>query len=404
MCAALLALAAAAPRRAGRPASRHQGVVQFAHRRQGHPHPGPRHCRQAHDAHAAPRRPPVGAPPPGPRPPRARARPASSPRPRYKVDDLGREVPAPRAAAAIILDPETNEVLFAENAQDLRSIASITKVMTALVFLESLADPFLPVKVERADVARASTTYLRTGYTVTVDQLLHLLLIGSDNAAARVLARVSPYGSEGFIARMNEKARELGLEQTHYEDPSGLLSGNVSSAYDQARLIAYASADDRIGGLMRKSEFDFTPAKRNVHVSSTNRLVRTGEIDVLGGKTGFISSSGYCLATLVRVPQTGRQLAVVVLGARSNAARFAETKHLYNWVHAHAQTAAGPDGAQPQTAARSRSPRLVGLESLRGHGLIERQRRHRVERHEQRPSGPLHVDAPSDSACTPRTP
>jgi len=266
--------------------------------------------------------------------------------PRYKVDDLGREVPAPRAAAAIILDPETNEVLFAENAQDLRSIASITKVMTALVFLESLADPFLPVKVERADVTRASTTYLRDGYTVTVDQLLHLLLIGSDNAAARVLARVSPYGPEGFIARMNEKARELGLQQTHYDDPSGLLSGNVSSAYDQARLIAYASADDRIGGLMRKSEFDFTPAKRSVHVSSTNRLVRTGEFDVLGGKTGFISSSGYCLATLVRVPQTGRQLAVVVLGARSNAARFAETKHLYNWVYTHSQTAAGPDGAQ----------------------------------------------------------
>ncbi len=270
--------------------------------------------------------------------------------PRYKVDDAGREVPAPRAAAAIIYDPETNEVLFEENAQELRSIASITKVMTSLVFLESLADPFMLVKVERADVARASTTYLRAGYTLSVDQLLHLLLIGSDNAAARVLARVSPYGSEGFIARMNEKARELGLQQTHYEDASGLLSGNISSAYDQARLIAYASADDRIGGLMRKSEFDFTPGKRNVHVSSTNRLVRAGEIDVLGGKTGFISSSGYCLATLIRVPQTGRQLAVVVLGARSNAARFAETKHLYNWVNTHVPAAAGPDGAplQPQ--------------------------------------------------------
>ncbi len=234
-------------------------------------------------------------------------------------------------------------MLFEENAQELRSIASITKVMTALVFLESLADPTVPVKIERADVTRASTTYLRAGYTVSVDQLLHLLLIGSDNAAARVLARVSPHGSDGFIARMNEKARELGLLQTHYDDPSGLLSGNVSSAFDQARLIAYASADDRIGGLMRKSEFDFTPAKRSVHVSSTNRLVRQGEIDVLGGKTGFISSSGYCLATLIRVPQTGRQLAMVVLGARSNAARFSETKHLYNWVNTHTLTAAGAD-------------------------------------------------------------
>ncbi|MEP7116028.1 MAG: serine hydrolase [Acidobacteriota bacterium] len=266
--------------------------------------------------------------------------------PRFKVDDAGREVPDPRAAAAIIYDPETNEVLFQENATELRSMASITKVMTALVFLESLADPSLMVKVERPDVLHASTTYLRAGYNVTVEQLLHLLLIGSDNAAARVLARVSPYGSEGFIARMNEKARELGLQQTHYEDPSGLLSGNVSSAYDLARLISYASADDRIGGLMRKSEFDFTPGTRSVHVSSTNRLVRQGEIDILGGKTGFISSSGYCLATLVRVPQTGRQLAMVVLGARSNAARFAETKHLYNWVNAHEQTVAGSDGAQ----------------------------------------------------------
>jgi serine-type D-Ala-D-Ala endopeptidase (penicillin-binding protein 7) len=252
-------------------------------------------------------------------------------------------VPDPRAAAAIIYDPETNEVLFEENAQELRSIASITKVMTALVFLESLADGSAPVTVERVDVSHASTTYLRAGYSVSTDQLLHLLLIGSDNAAARVLARVSPHGSDGFIARMNEKARELGLLQTHYEDPSGLLSGNVSSAFDQARLIAYAAADDRIGGLMRKSEFDFTPVKRNVHVSSTNRLVRQGEMDVLGGKTGFISSSGYCLAMLIRVPQTGRQLSMVVLGARSNAARFAEAKHLYNWVNATTTTVAGPD-------------------------------------------------------------
>ena len=266
-------------------------------------------------------------------------------KPRFKVDGMGREVPDPRAAAAIIYDPETTEVLFEENAQELRSIASITKVMTALVFLESLADASELVKIERADVARASTTYLRAGYTVSVDQLLHLLLIGSDNAAARVLARVSPYGSDGFIARMNEKARELGLLQTHYDDPSGLLSGNVSSAFDQARLIAYAAADERIGGLMRKSEFDFTPVRRNVHVSSTNRLVRQGDIDVLGGKTGFINSSGYCLVTLVRVPESGRQLAMVVLGARSNAARFAETKHLYNWVNSHTMATAGPDGS-----------------------------------------------------------
>ena len=225
-------------------------------------------------------------------------------------------MPAPRAAAAIIYDPETNQVLFEENAQQLRSIASITKVMTALVFLESLPDLSQSVTVERADVIRASTTYLRAGYSVTGDDLLHLLLIGSDNAAARVIARVSAFGTEGFIDRMNEKAAELGLEMTHYEDTSGLLSANVSSAYDMARLIAYAAADERIGAIMRKSGYTMAAGRRKLQVNSTNRLVRTGELEVLGGKTGFISSSGYCLATLVRLPQTGRQVAVVVLGAR----------------------------------------------------------------------------------------
>jgi len=266
--------------------------------------------------------------------------------PRFKVDETGREVPAPRAAAAIIYDPETNEVLFEEHALEQRSIASITKVMTALVSLEAMTDPSVVVKVERADVTRASTTYLRAGYTVSVDELLHLLLIGSDNAAARVLARVSPYGSEGFVARMNEKARELGLQQTHYEDPSGLLSGNVSTAYEMARLISYAVADERVGSVMRKAAFDFMPGRRNVHVNSTNRFVRSGEVEVIGGKTGFISSSGYCLATIVRLPQTGRQVAMVVLGARSNAARFAETRHLFNWLNSSTLAAAGPDGGQ----------------------------------------------------------
>jgi serine-type D-Ala-D-Ala endopeptidase (penicillin-binding protein 7) len=268
--------------------------------------------------------------------------------PRFKVDEQGREVPAPRAAAAIVYDPETNEVLFEEHALEARSIASITKVMTALVFLESFTDPSMEIKVERADVARASTTYLRAGYMVSVDELLHLLLIGSDNAAARVLARSSPYGADGFVARMNEKSRELGLVNTHFEDPSGLYAGNVSTAFELARLIAYASVDERIGSVMRKADFDFVPGKRNVHVASTNRFVRSGELEVLGGKTGFISSSGYCLATLVRLPQTGRQVAVVVLGARSNAARFAETKHLFNWLSGATVAAAGPDSGLQQ--------------------------------------------------------
>jgi serine-type D-Ala-D-Ala endopeptidase (penicillin-binding protein 7) len=268
--------------------------------------------------------------------------------PRFKIDDLGQEVPDVRAAAAIIYNPETNQVLWESNAQDQRSIASITKVMTALVFLESGAPLSTPVTIQRADVYRASTTYLRAGYQVTADDLINLLLIGSDNAAARALARVSPYGAAGFIDQMNGKAEELGLERTHYADPSGLLADNVSSAYDMARLIAFASADERIGSVMRKASHTVQAGKRTINVNSTNQLVKTGEYDVLGGKTGFISRSGYCLATLLRLPQSGQQVAVVVLGAKSNQGRFWETRHLFNWMSTHTQKLLGLGQPQEQ--------------------------------------------------------
>ncbi len=252
--------------------------------------------------------------------------------PRFRVDEFGREVPDVRAEAAIIYNPETNEVLWADHAQDLRSIASITKVMTALVFLDSGADLTMPVTVQRTDVLRASTTYLRAGYKVVAADLLNLLLVGSDNAAARALARVSPFGSAGFIDQMNEKAKLLGLTSTHYADPSGLLADNVSSAYDLARLISFAAADERIGGIMRKTSYTTRSGNSTISANSTNQLVKTGDLDVLGGKTGFISRSGYCLASLFRLPQTGQLVSVVVLGAKSNASRFWETRHLFNWM------------------------------------------------------------------------
>jgi serine-type D-Ala-D-Ala endopeptidase (penicillin-binding protein 7) len=257
--------------------------------------------------------------------------------PRFKIDELGQEVPHVRAEAAIIYNPETNQVLWESNGQEERSIASITKVMTALVILESGMPLSTPATIQRADVYHASTTYLRAGYKVTAEDLLNLLMIGSDNAAARAIARISPYGSSGFIDRMNQKAAELGLEKTHYADPSGLLAANVSSAYDMARLIAFASSDERLASIMRKAAHTIYAGDRTINVKSTNHLVREGQIDVLGGKTGFISRAGYCVATLLRLPQTGQQVAVVVLGARSNQGRFWETRHLFNWLNAHTQ-------------------------------------------------------------------
>ncbi|MGH7553943.1 MAG: D-alanyl-D-alanine carboxypeptidase family protein [Longimicrobiales bacterium] len=249
-------------------------------------------------------------------------------------------MPDVRAEAAIIYDSATGHVLWESNSQNQRSIASITKVMTAAVFVENSPDLSETVVIDRSDVRAASTTYLKAGYKVTKGDLLHLALIASDNAAARALARVSPYGPTAFIDRMNEKAIELGLTSTRYADPSGLLSDNVSSAYDMARLITHVSGDERIAGVMRKQNYTVTAGRRVITIHSTNQLVMRGDVDVQAGKTGFIRSAGYCLATLLRLP-TGPQVAVVVLGARSNAGRFWETRHLFNWFATKAQDLLG---------------------------------------------------------------
>ena len=251
--------------------------------------------------------------------------------PQYKTDASGALVPDVRAAAAIVFDPENGQVLYEENAQDQRSIASITKVMTAVVFLEDNPDLTRTVTIERGDVYAASTTYLRANERVTLENLLHLTLIASDNAAARALSRVSHGGTAFFVERMNEKSLELGLETTHFADPSGLNPANVSSAYDLSRLITFAAGDDRISPIMRKPHYTVTTSRRTITINNTNRLLLGGDLEVLGGKTGFINKAGHCLATLLRLP-TGNQVAVVILGARSNNGRFWETRHLFNWL------------------------------------------------------------------------
>ena len=271
---------------------------------------------------------------------------------RFRVNEQGEQVPDLRAAAAIAYDPATGQVLWEENSHSQRSIASITKLMTAVVFLDGSPDLTGKTVILRTDVRRASTTHLRAGYEVSNRDLLHLLLIASDNAAARAIARVSPHGATGFVARMNEKAAELGLTNTHYAEPSGLLSANVSSAYDMARLMAYVGGDERIAGVMQKQRHDLSVGRRTISIRSTNQLVRNGDVDVLGGKTGYIRRAGYCLATLLRLPDGGPSVVVVVLGARSSAARFLETRQLFSWLASRAQDLL----AKPLEAAAVASP------------------------------------------------
>ena len=249
--------------------------------------------------------------------------------PQFKLDLLGNQVPAIRAAAAIIYNPQTGQILWGENQHARRPIASLTKLMTAITFMSGRPDLSQRVKVAASDVRRASVTYLRTGELVSYNDLLHLTLIASDNGAARVLARTSEGGTAAFIARMNDTAQHLGLTNSEYADPSGLDDRNVSSAYDISQMIAMVTSDPLLGPITRTARYEARTNLRRFTVRNTNRLLDS-EPDVVGGKTGFIRKAGYCLATLFQVPD-GAQVAVVVLGAANSTTRFWEARHLFHW-------------------------------------------------------------------------
>lgn len=253
------------------------------------------------------------------------------------------ELPKPRvrAGAAIVYNPATHEILWESNGFQRRPIASITKVMTALVFLEQEHDLRSDVVISRRDVRRASTTYLRRGERISLYNLLHLALVASDNAAARVLARASLWGTDGFVKKMNAKAKQMGLRGTVFTDPSGLHSGNVSTAYDLSRLISYATTRPIISTIMRKPSHRMKTSRRQLTVRNTNKLLK-GRLLVHGGKTGYIDASGYCLAAVVKLPDND-PLSLVVLGAGSNSRRFSEVRRLADWVSKNVDALAAPD-------------------------------------------------------------
>ena len=237
------------------------------------------------------------------------------------------------ARSAIVVDPATGAILYEKNAEATVPIASITKLMTVLVFLEGKPNLERMADVTREDLYGAGHTRLRLHERVELGDLLHMTLMCSDNAATRVLVRESSLAPEDFLARMNQKALELGLTHTRYVEFTGLDERNVSTASDVARLLRVAANHPTIQGITTTRSYEFKSTRpygsRNiprVHmVANTNRLLY-GRYEVLGGKTGFIQESGYCLATWLRAE--GHEMIAVVLGAPTNATRFADVMRL----------------------------------------------------------------------------
>ncbi len=230
------------------------------------------------------------------------------------------------ARAAIILDAKTGEVLFDKNSGQAMPIASLTKIMTTMVYLETKPDLTRRAMVTREDLAGSGHTRLRAGEIVTMRDLLHLALLSSDNAATRSLVRNSDLEREEFLARMNRKAQVMGLHQTRFVEFTGLSEQNVSTATEYAQILKRAGTEPMISHITTLPDYTFRSSKKDYHLVNTNRLCRYGVFDVRGGKTGFISEAGYCLATWVST--RSRDVISVVLGAPSNSVRFSETRRL----------------------------------------------------------------------------
>lgn len=251
------------------------------------------------------------------------------------------------ARAALLIDAQTGEVLFDKNGGMPMPIASLTKLMTAIVFLETDPDLSKRVMVTREDLAGAGKTQLRSGEVVTVRDLLHSSLLSSDNAATRSLVRNSGIAPDEFLGRMNRHAQVMGLPNTRFVEFTGLSDQNVSSAQEYAQILKIASQQPLIAHITTLPDYNFRSSRRDHHLVNTNRLCRYGVFDVKSGKTGFIRRSGYCLATWVSTES--RDVIAVVFGAPSNRARFAEARKLIDRMGSSPAPGAAPTTAAPRS-------------------------------------------------------
>jgi D-alanyl-D-alanine endopeptidase (penicillin-binding protein 7) len=241
-----------------------------------------------------------------------------------------------KSGVALVLDQDTNEVLFAKNSQAVLPIASITKLMTALVVTEAglPLDEVLTINTADIDVEKGSRSRLRPGTALTREEMLHLALMASENRAANALGRHYPGGMAAFVEAMNRKAQALGMVNTHYVEPTGLSSRNQSNASDLALLVREADKHELIRRLSTSPAYDVALGRRQVQFRNTNSLVRNGEWDIGLQKTGYISEAGRCL--VMQAQLAGRKLIMVLLDSAGKYSRIGDAERIRKWLNQHA--------------------------------------------------------------------
>jgi serine-type D-Ala-D-Ala endopeptidase (penicillin-binding protein 7) len=251
------------------------------------------------------------------------------------------------SSVALVIDQQTNEVLFSKNDSAVLPIASLTKLMTGLVVTDANLplDDLVTISADDIDTVKGSRSRLAVGTTLTRRELMHLALMSSENRAAHALGRTYPGGLDQFVRLMNAKARELGMRDTRYVEPTGLSSLNQSSARDLATLVSVAYQRPILRSLSTSPSHQLDLGHRTLEFRNSNGLIRNPDWEIGLQKTGYISEAGRCLVMQTRV--AGRQLIMVFLDATGKLGRAQDAERVRRWVETqtyHPAVAVRPQG------------------------------------------------------------
>jgi len=233
-----------------------------------------------------------------------------------------------KSKIALVVDAKTSEELLVKDADRVVPIASITKLMTAMVVLDAKPpmDEKLTISDDDRDLVMGTTSRLHAGWTLSRENLLHLALMSSENRAAAALSRYYPGGRPAFIKAMNAKAAELGMTKTHFVNPNGLTNENVSTAFDLVKLVRAADEYPLIREFTTDPRYDVRVSRYTLPYVNSNRLVGRPDWDIEVQKTGFTNEAGRCVVMLVNAE--GRALIMIFLDAYGKLTRFADARRV----------------------------------------------------------------------------
>jgi D-alanyl-D-alanine endopeptidase (penicillin-binding protein 7) len=238
------------------------------------------------------------------------------------------------SSKALIVNQNTGETIYAKSTNIPTPIASVTKLMTAMVLLDQHLpmDDLIAVSSADVDTLKGTSSRLRVGTTLTRHDMLQLALMSSENRAASALARTTPLGMSSFVAAMNSKAVELGMTQTRFSDPTGLNSENVSTAEDLVKMVKAAYQYPEIRAITTTPEYDVAVGgyRRPVEFRNTNILVRNGDWVIGLSKTGYISEAGRCLVMQAQIAD--QPLIIVLLDSWGKFTRIGDAKRIKKWI------------------------------------------------------------------------